>query len=192
MNKTEFMSSLGRHLGNIDEGQKSEILYDYDEHFSIAFEKGKTEEEICAALGNPQALARQFKVECLLKKAQDDSSAKNIFSAVFAALGLGFFNIIFVLGPFLGAAGALIGLFTAAFAIAVSGLAVLVSALFLPWMISIPDGLYISTETIMLISIALISLGTLCTIGMLKVSKWFLHLILKYLKFNLKFITKGN
>jgi len=192
MNRIEFLSSLDRYLGNIDENQKKEILYDYDEHFSVAIEKGKTEEEISAALGSTQVIARQFKAECLLKKAQDNSSAQNIFSAIFAVVGLGFFNIVFVLGPFLGLVGVMVGLFATAFAISISGIAILGAVIFFPWLLSIPQGLYISSEALIFISVALISLGALCSIGMAKLSKLFFNLILKYLKFNIGFVTRRS
>jgi uncharacterized membrane protein len=71
MNRTEFMEQLDRSLGNIPFNQKRDIMYDYEEHFSIGLQSGKTEDEIAGSLGNPVNIARQYRAEYMLKNAED-------------------------------------------------------------------------------------------------------------------------
>ena len=50
MNKTEFMKVLATELSKLSAAEKADILYDYEEHFTIGLEQGKSEEEIVADL----------------------------------------------------------------------------------------------------------------------------------------------
>jgi uncharacterized membrane protein len=197
MNKTEFMNSLDISLGNISFEQKKEIMYDYEEHFSIGIENGKTQEQIAKDLGNPVSIAKQYRAECMLKNAEINTSTKNIFKAVLAVVGLGFFNLVFILGPFLGIVGVLIGLFAAAISIVISGAAVLGVSIFLPALVnyipvavSLPGGVYYSQTAMIFLSIGIGSMGLLATIGVWKLVKLFCSLTIRYLKFNINIVNK--
>jgi uncharacterized membrane protein len=184
---------LDRCLGNISYQQKKEILYDYEEHFSIGIENGKTEEEIADSLGNPQNIAKQFKADCLLKIAETEKSTGNVFRAVLAVVGLGFFNLVFVFGPFMGVVGVLIGLFAAALGISVSGIALLAASILYPiypGLVSMPYGFPFNQTAFMFISVGLACLGILFTIGVWKLCQGFYNLTLKYLKANLNIIKR--
>lgn len=61
MNKNVFMNELAKYLYDLPEWERNDILLDYEEHFSIGFESGRSEEEIANALGNPKVLAKQIK-----------------------------------------------------------------------------------------------------------------------------------
>ena len=98
MNKKQFLSTLKESLRGIDEDSLREIMYDYEEHFSIGLENGKTEEEISSGLGDPRAIASQYKFERALKTAENTSRPLNLLKAILAGVGLGFFNLVFVLG----------------------------------------------------------------------------------------------
>ena len=71
-------------------------------------ENGKTEEEIAFSLGDPRILAKQFSASYAVQRAESSTSVNNILRAVLAVVGLGFFNLVFVLGPFLGLVGVLV------------------------------------------------------------------------------------
>ena len=71
MNKKEFMRKLKECLVGMDQTDKREILLDYEEHFLDGLKEGRTEEEICASLGEPKELALN------LKKASADSNKGN-------------------------------------------------------------------------------------------------------------------
>lgn len=60
MNKTEFLQELYNHLLPLPAAERSEIIADFEDHFQAGLERGKTEEQICAELGNPYTCALQF------------------------------------------------------------------------------------------------------------------------------------
>lgn len=188
MNKSEFIAALDQAIGKIPEQAKKEILYDYEEHFSVGLELGKTEEEIANALGDPKQIARQFRAECALREAEGSSSPGNIFRAVFAAVGLGFFNLIFVLGPFLFAAGLILGLFITAMGVLFAGLvlilAVVISSVF-PNLISID----LNPAVVFFLGTGVTALGILCNILVYYLIKTFFRATLSYLKMNSRIIA---
>lgn len=154
--------------------------YDYEEHFRSGLAESKTEEEIVRALGNPAAIGKAYKADTILSKARDNKSVGNILKAVFAAMSLGFVNLVFILGPFLGLAGALIGLWAAAGSIALSGVGILLGLIFSPFVRSYVTGPSNLLFTIFS-SIGLSALGALFCIGMTYASKWFYKITLKYI-----------
>ncbi len=188
MNKKEFLGRLSELIKGIPEEEKKDILFDYEEHFRIGLEKGRKEEEIAASLGDPKIIAKQSKASCILREAEKTTSASNIMRAIFAAVGLGFFNLVIVLGPAFGLIGILIGLFAAAFAITISGVAVLFGTLIGPvfaWNIYIPFAVVVSIP----LGIGLTALGLLSLIGTFYLTKFFYKLGIGYLKMNLQIIT---
>lgn len=60
MTKTEFLQELYNHLQTLPKNERDEIIQDFEEHFSAGEENGKTEEQICAELGNPYNCALQY------------------------------------------------------------------------------------------------------------------------------------
>lgn len=60
MNKNEFLTKLDQALVGVPEGERKEILYDYEEHFRNAGAAGKTEAEISHSLGTPEFIAEQY------------------------------------------------------------------------------------------------------------------------------------
>lgn len=187
MNKTEYLKLLEEALGNMSREEKQDILYDYEEHFTIGKENGKTEEEIADSLGDPRAIAKQFKAEYAVKQAETTPSTGNVFRAVFAAIGLGFFNLVFILGPFLGVVGVMIGLFAMAVSITVAGLAVLlalvVSPLF-PGFVTIE----LNPGVLFFGGVGLAALGMLELLGLVKLTGLILKGTAFYLKKNISII----
>lgn len=188
MNKSEFLGKLNKKLKDIPECDKKDILFDYDEHFAIGLEQGRNEEEIAESLGSPDVLAKQLNVSYMINQAENTSSIGNIFKAVFATLGLGFFNLVFILGPFLGIVGVFIGLFAGSIAIVISGITLFLGIFaqpFLPDYINIPFNPLIS----ILLSIGFTALGILATMGCCYLAKAFYQVTIKYLKMNLNIIN---
>lgn len=193
MTKQEFIDILTRSLGSLPLGDRDEILFDYEEHFRIGLAEGKAEEEIANSLGDPRTIARQFNADYHVKQAEADATVSNTFKAVMATLGLGFFNLIFVLGPFLGLLGALFGLFIAAGAIIISGIALFAATIFGPFIPIAVDSTFImmaSPAAAFFVSVGLVSLGLLFMIGNVYLVKYFFIGTVRYLKFNMK-IIKG-
>ncbi|GAG84202.1 unnamed protein product [marine sediment metagenome] len=190
MNKKEFLGRLSELIKDISEEEKEDILFDYEEHFRIGLEKGRKEEEIAASLGDPKVIAKQSRASCILKEAEKTTSVNNIMRAIFAAVGLGFFNLVIVLGPAIGLIGILVALFAVAFAITVSGAAVLFGTLMGPvfaWNMYIPFAAVVSIP----LGIGLTALGLLTIIGAFYLAKFFYKLSISYLKMNFNIFFIG-
>lgn len=192
MNRVEFINSLTTQLSKISQAERDEILYDYEEHFSIGLEHGKSEEEIAQDLGDPKIIGKQFAADAIVKQAAQSRTVGGITRAVFAIAGLGFLNLIFVLGPFLVLASLLIALFAASVAILLSGFALVLAAFAAPLFPGSINLAGINPAVIVFTGIGLASLGALCFIGMTCVAKWFFYGILCYLNMNVKLIKRGG
>lgn len=189
MNKQEFMNRLSSALSNMPTEEKSDILYDYEEHFTIAIEKGKTEEEAAEELGNPEGIAKYYRANAAINKAEANKSVKHITGAVFSVLGLGFINLVFILGPYLGVVGALIGFFAAAIGITISGIVGVIASTFAP---AIPEivSMPVNQGAAIFATTGLACLGILMFIGCCYLAKGLYIVTIKYLKFNLSIIQK--
>lgn len=58
--KSEFLYSLKNILSELPEQELKDIMYDYEEHFIIGLENGKSEEEMCEELGDPNEIAKNY------------------------------------------------------------------------------------------------------------------------------------
>lgn len=194
MTKSEFMNILEGLLNSIPYEDKKDIMYDYEEHFRIGLQNGKTEDEICNSLGEPKALAKLYRANYTLEVAQDRPSSANAIRAVFAAISLGFLNLVFVFGPFIAICAVVISLFVSALAVIISGIATIASP-FIPILnthVHILGSLDIASIppiAPILIGIGTTSLGLLFIIGDLYIAKYFYKVTMKYLKWNISIIT---
>lgn len=182
MNKDIFMKKLAAGIKKLPKEEQKEILQDFAEHFSVGVAEGKTEGEVAAALGAPNQVAKELVATYHLEKVNHSSNAGDVFRAVWAVIGLGFFNLVIVLGPFI----ALVSLIASGWVIGgsfiLSPLAVLVNVVLYP-------------ETLLLfdvfVSIALTGLGILIIIGMYYVTRYMFKAFMKYLHFNVKMVKGG-
>ena len=60
MTRKEYLEALDQYLVTMSESEKADILSDYEEHFRVGLENGKTESQIAASLGSPYDVANQF------------------------------------------------------------------------------------------------------------------------------------
>lgn len=60
MTKFEFLQQLYDHLSALPSSERDDIIADFEEHFQVGEEQGKSEDQICAELGNPYACALQY------------------------------------------------------------------------------------------------------------------------------------
>lgn len=191
--KQEFMDALRHYLSDFGNDEREEILYDYEEHFRIGMESGKTEDELIKELGSPKDIAAQYRnaddnVEDNIKVNPRQSTGGSI--GIFIALV--FFNLVFVLGVYLGILGAIIGMCFAAIAVFVSGIVVSVCTILrpvLPGLVSIPAG--IPDISVFFVGIGTTALGSLFCIGMYYLVKNFMLVTVKYIKWNIRTI-KGE
>ncbi len=196
MTEKQFITLLKKNLKELAETDKKEILNDYIEHFRIGKEAGKGEDEISDSLGNPEEIGKNSCMELLSDQKIIDSSAGIFFKVTVASLSLLFFNLVFILGPYLGLVGIMIGLWVTAVSVMLSGiitsLAVLFSpvlSIFIPYMSNSRD--FVLNLTIFIAGIALFSIGALTAIGMLNLTKLFYRGSVKYLQSNLRIICRS-
>jgi len=185
MNEKRFINELKKNLKRLSKEDRDEIIEDYEEHFAVGKKKKRKESEIAKSLGNPKHLAKQINADFFIKQAENKKSFTNIVRAIFATLGLGFFNLVFVLGIFLSLVGVLMGLYTISLGLVVAGLVSIIA----------PFSQYISMGTspfvVIFLGIGFIALGVLTFIGNWYVTKGFYYIIIKYLKMNIS-IIKGE
>jgi len=188
MNKKDFISKLSSYLGGIPVEERQDVINDFEEHFKEGLAEGRTEEEIADSLGDPRALANQFKANILVNQAEKTTSAINITRAVLATLGLGFFNLMFILGPFIAIVAVLISLFVSAIAIIAAGITIFFASIFGPL---IPQyfAVLINPAVAIFGSIGVTCFGILFFVGCIYLSKILYRLFVRYIKFNLRIIT---
>ncbi|WLD92761.1 HAAS domain-containing protein [Alkalihalobacillus sp. AL-G] len=179
MTRSEFLNELERLLHELPESERKEILFDYNEHFEIGKEEGKSQHEVSESLGNPRTIAKELKADFRINQAKENQSVSNISKAVIATLSLGFFNLVFVLGPFFGLVGIMIGLYATTLALIVTPIFILIKAL-----LAENDQFMESLFLIM----ATGGLGVLLSVGMIYLTKFVYIGVVKYLQFNVKIV----
>lgn len=60
MNKKDFIETLEAKLIRLPKADRDDILSDYENHFAEGLERGQSEEEVSAALGDPGELAATY------------------------------------------------------------------------------------------------------------------------------------
>jgi len=190
MDKKEFLAQLKAELGSYDKEQVDELLSDYEAHFTEGVSEKRKESEIAEKLGDPKVIAREYKTALLVKKAEAYPTTSNVLRALFAFVGLGFFNLVFVFGPFIGALGLCLGMFITGVAVAFSGVAGMVASFAWPYIQQID--LFINPVATFFFSLASVCFGTLLSIAVFMLTKWFLKITLQYIKFNLSIISGAN
>jgi uncharacterized membrane protein len=190
MTQEKFLGQLKRSLSGLPAEEKRDILYDYEEHFRIGREEGKSEEQIADSLGNPRILGRSFRIESLLEESKKGNRAANVLRAVFASLSLGFFNVIITVPVYAGLVAALVSLWAGAVSLAVTGVAVILAVILQPLLPAFINLGGMSIPFLIFASIGISALGLLSLIGMWRLSQWFLMITGKYVTFNLRIIKK--
>ncbi|MEK5382211.1 HAAS signaling domain-containing protein [Niallia sp. FSL W8-0635] len=182
MTKDQFFKQLQAGLHKLPSEEQKDIMQDYEEHFFMGMEEGKTEEEIAHSLGSPQQIAKELLATFHLEKVENTVSTGNIFRALWAVIGLGFFNMVIVLGPFI-----------AIVALIVSGWIVGVSFLLSPLLVVVDSVLQPSGFEFfrLFMSILLVGLGIFIAIGMYYLTKFSMKGFVRYLKFNAKLVKGG-
>lgn len=195
MNKEEYLKKLSKQIKKVSVDEKKELLSDYEEHFRIGVENGRTEEEISKALGDPKNVAKQIKADYMVKKAEDKPSPTSIIEALAAVAGLGLFNI-FVAVPSLLLAVVIISLVVAGSAVVVIGILIMLSPLlhvFLPNLIYLPvNGGILGTLILVVGGIAVTVIGTIFVLIMSYAANKLYKIVIKLLKSNLEDIKENT
>lgn len=191
MTKKVFMNELKSSLKGMPKNELDEILYDYEEHFQIGTERGESEEKIAQTLGSPSAIAKQYRAEYTIRKAETSESAPNIIRAIFASIGLGLFNLIIVLAPFIAIIAVLIALFAVSIAFTIGGFFILMISIVGPLSsqyLQVPPEVVSNPMATGFFGIGVTCMGILFFISNMMMSKGIYKMTVKYLKYNLAII----
>ncbi|HUZ13306.1 MAG TPA: DUF1700 domain-containing protein [Caulobacteraceae bacterium] len=121
MTREAFMARLRQGLRGLPEQQLADIASDYDAHFAEGAAAGRSEAEIAQALGDPDRLARELRAEAGLKRWESSRNPEAAAAAVFAVLGLGAIDLIFLLPILVGVVSVICALAIAAVAVFFAG-----------------------------------------------------------------------
>lgn len=188
-NEQEFIRILRSRLeGTLPKDELDDIISDYSEHFTMGKANGRTDEELWSSLGSPDDVAREIRVMHLVKKAEDVRSCRNIFHAAIATLGLGCFNLVFVLAPFILLVVMLLVIFLTGVCFSVIGPVAFVYSVL--QLLGIPSfAIWLSPLAGLFISIGTTTFGLLMIIGDYYLARFFYHAGIQYLKWNISVIT---
>ena len=131
MTRDAFIMRLRAGLRDLPPAIVADIVADYDTHFAEAAAAGRREEDVAAALGDPDRLALELRAEAGLKRWEEQRNASNAVQAVFAVLGLGAIDLLILFGPFMAVLGIMIGWVVVVVALVVVGAFVMVAGPFL-------------------------------------------------------------
>jgi uncharacterized membrane protein len=194
MNKEDYLKKLTRLIKKLPKEDREDILLDYEEHFRIGIEKGRSEEEISKALGNPETVAKQIKAEYMVKKAENKPSAGSMIDAVVAVTGLGLFNLIFIAVPALAVAAVILTLVVAGLGVIFVGILTMLSPLLqviFPQYVHLPVNSGILGILILVVGgIGLTVMGTFFVTIMTYVANRFYKAVIRHLKSNLGVIKE--
>jgi len=191
LKKNQFLKELRAELKKLPKEDLDPLMKDFKEHFEIGLSKGRSEKDIAESLGTPKTIAKHVKADILVRQAEEKTSVINFLRAIYATIGLGFFNLIFVSGILLGVLVLLFGFFLAAGAIVFAGIASIVSPFIAPYIENVSLG-GINPIALFFFGIGVTAFGLLFFIANGYIARWFYDIIIKYLKMNLKIITGGN
>jgi uncharacterized membrane protein len=188
MNKHEFLHQLSRRLSGLPKNEQEEILADYQEHFLIGMAKGRSEEEISRALGDPRSLGKEYAALSLVRRAEKTPSARGLSHAIIATVGLGLFNLLVVLMPFLLLFVLFVFVLVCGFSLACAGPALIgYSVLELLGVVRI--GMPVHPLAGVFFGIGLTSFGLLVIAVQFWLTRVLYRLGIRYLKWNIAVIT---
>lgn len=175
MNKEQFLKELERHLSRLSKAERDDILGDFVEYFECAAAGGEDEAVLCARLGDPRKLAKEYHAQSIIESANATGKLGGMMRAFFYSAGLGSVNLLYAV--FVVSVGyiAISVFFITAAALAAAGAAALVSAV-VNWS---------AQSTVMWLTVfgtgALAAFGVLMFIGNMELTKRFNHANMAFL-----------
>jgi uncharacterized membrane protein len=97
MTRQDFIARLRQGLVGLPEQVQSDIVADYETHFTEGAADGRSEADVAAALGDPDRLARELRTEAGVRRWQAQRNPEAAAAAVFAVLGLGAIDLLVLL-----------------------------------------------------------------------------------------------
>lgn len=82
MTRNEFLDTLRRLLAGLPQTEIDDVIADYAAHFDEGIAAGRTEDNIAAALGDPERLGKELRAEIGLRRWETERTAGNFFAVV--------------------------------------------------------------------------------------------------------------
>lgn len=185
--RAQFLKELAHLLQRLPEDERQDILFDYEGHVEAAVSEGRSEEEAVASLGSPRQIARELMADYYVERAKSTRSSGNIIRAIFASIGLGFFNLVIILGPTVAVLVVLLSLLATAVCLAVVPVIVFLAMLF-------QHATYhgVTPGEALLTLVTVEGVGLLLLAGTLALGKLLRMAVVRYLAFNLRIIRGGK
>ena len=181
MTRADFLARLRAGLVGLPTATANEIIADYETHFADGVDAGRPEAELAQALGDPDRLARELRAEAGAQRWQQEKSPSAASAAIFALVGLGAVDILFLLPLLVGVFSAFAGVFVALIAFFFSGGAVMVAGPF----VGPPGGpltAILFGLGMMAGAVAGAALMSILTIGLVNACVWYARLHYRLLK----------
>lgn len=183
MNKEKFLKELQKAISKLPKDEQAEIVQDYKEYFEIGQLEGKTETEITKSLGHPKHIGKDLVATYQIEKVEKDTTVGNFIKATWLVIGLGFFNLLIVLGPFLVLAAVILSAWVLGIGFMSAPFIVLVNVAIYPEVFELYD---------LFNALILCGIGLFIAIGSYKITKLFMNGFIRYLKYNTKVVKGGN
>ena len=82
MTRNEFLDTLRQCLSGLPQTEIDEVIADYEAHFEEGLAAGRSEEDIAAALGDPERLGKELRAEIGLRRWESARTPGNFFAAM--------------------------------------------------------------------------------------------------------------
>lgn len=181
MTRQEFIARLKVGLAGLPLQAQSDIVADYETHFSEGAAAGRSEADIAAALGDPERLARELRTEAGARRWQTERNPEAAVAAVFAVLGLGAIDVLVLLPILVGVVSVLCAFFIVAIVFFFIGAAVLVTGPLASGAMAVGAQM-LGGLGVMACGVASASVLTLISIGLVNVLIWYGRLHYQLLK----------
>lgn len=182
MSKEQFLKELQRAISKLPKDEQDEIVQDYKEYFEIGELEGKTEKEMTSSLGQPKNIGKELVATYQIEKVEKDTTIGNFIKATWLVIGLGFFNLVIVLGPFLVLAAVILSAWVLGISLISSPLLVLINVAIYPEIFALYD---------LFTALLLCGVGLFVALGSYKITKICMNGFTRYLKYNTKVVKRG-
>jgi uncharacterized membrane protein len=181
MTREAYIARLRAGLRGLPPAAVSDIVSDYDAHFTEALAAGRSEAAVADALGDPERLARELAAEARVKTWEQQRNPSAATQAIFAVLGLGAIDLLVLFVPLLWVIGIVMGLFCLAIGLFAAGVVSLIAG---P-MAHVPGGpvaAIFGGLGLMAGGVSLGALMSLASIGLVNALVWYGRLHYRLLK----------
>lgn len=183
MSKEQFLKQLRQHIHKLPKDEQVEIMQDYEEYFAMGALDGKNEEAMAKALGHPKTIAKELVANYRIEEVEKNGTLGNFLKATWMVIGLGFFNLLIVLGPFLVVASLVLAVWLLGVGLIAAPLLLFVNIVIYPEVFQFFD---------LFNALLFCGVGILIAVGAFYITKRCISGFTRYLKFNTKLVKGGG